>query len=238
VALRRKLAALSDVNAPLKGDGFKSPLQLVAARGFISEAAMLLSRGAAIDAGIEDLFQQTPLEEACAHGRIGMVEFLLSRGAQLERETILRDPAIIFRPNDKRDAGNLYRFCRALYCAVRSGNIETVKLLTRHGADVRHVNDNKETFLHIAAENGSVEMISYLAGEEIDLEHKKNWGLTALHWGAMHGNKEAVKQLLSLGADPNAEDDEGSTPFDLAPANRPDIAALLRGSQMSARKKH
>lgn len=50
-----------------------------------------------------------------------------------------------------------------------------------------------------------------------DLDHRdSNGGLTALHMAAGYVRPGVVKELEALGADPEAEDDKGVTPLDLA----------------------
>ncbi|VDI13136.1 Hypothetical predicted protein, partial [Mytilus galloprovincialis] len=60
--------------------------------------------------------------------------------------------------------------------AAEDGDLEKVKNLVRHGADINY----KDTFgsftaLHCAANNGKIEIINYLADNEADMNCRNKW---------------------------------------------------------------
>ena len=232
--LRRKLEAIADVNADVAGTYFQPPLSLVAAQGLIPEAKRLIERGARVNPELKDpLNGRTPLEEACAHGRSAMAEFLLQQGAQI---CFARELGVIL------PSGNLekkvFTFPGALYRAVESGDVATVEVLVRHGADLR---DDKarqerlichamfdETLLHRAVSGGSILMIDYLVKNGLALDAEDSAGETPLIHAVTKRRLDLVRRLLELGANPNARDHEGDTPVDLMDDPDSPMTALLR----------
>jgi len=85
-----------------------------------------------------------------------------------------------------------------LHFAAGDGNLECVKVLVEHGADINAVN-NETMFL--VAKMFPV----YVVG-----------GRTPLHMAAENGELECVKYLVEKGADVNMRDFNGYTPFHLA----------------------
>ncbi len=68
-----------------------------------------------------------------------------------------------------------------------------------------------------------------LLSEGVSLERVEQRGLSALHLAALHGMGRIVERLLREGADPNARDRLGRTPYDLALIRGfVDIAALFQ----------
>jgi len=53
-------------------------------------------------------------------------------------------------------------------------------------------------------------------------------GQTALHWAAQNGHKDTVALLLENGADVNAIDNYGQTPFHISARWEPEVAEFLR----------
>lgn len=97
------------------------------------------------------------------------------------------------------------------------------------------------TPLHRAARTdnqGNADVINLLVSKGADIDHRASDdsgrpGGTALHLAASLGNYEVVKQLLTNGADPNAEDISGNTPLHAAVerpngVDHPKVVDLLR----------
>ncbi|XP_059200003.1 protein phosphatase 1 regulatory subunit 27b [Centropristis striata] len=82
----------------------------------------------------------------------------------------------------------------ALHEAVLSGNLETVKLLVEHGADV-HQRDEE--------------------------------GWTPLHMACSDGFPHIARFLLSVGADPQLENDCGEKPADLIEEDNKELLELM-----------
>ncbi len=99
-----------------------------------------------------------------------------------------------------------------LFCAVRDGFTEGVKLLLDLGCDAAEKNYLGETLLHAASETWDVKTVRLLIRHGAKLEEKNRLGRTALHIAAHANRLETVKALLESGADPFAKDRQGKTP--------------------------
>lgn len=99
------------------------------------------------------------------------------------------------------------------------------------GRDVDAVDENGRTTLLFAAGLGSEACVQILADAGADLNHRDNGGggLTALHMAAGYVKPGVARLLIQLGADPEAEDDRGRTPLDLA---REMLRATPKGNPM------
>lgn len=94
-----------------------------------------------------------------------------------------------------------------LHDAASQGDVESVRLLLKHGADPNLVDKNKQTPLHLAARSGHVELARLLVNNGADPNVGKKIIRpfpTALHVAAEHGQAEVATLLLESGADPNA----------------------------------
>lgn len=97
-------------------------------------------------------------------------------------------------------------------------NIEIIRLLLDHGADVDIRGDKPEgwTPLHIAATHGRLAAAAYLVIRGADLGAKDADGGTALHRPATSGEADMVLWLLDHGAEIEAERNDGNTALALA----------------------
>lgn len=124
--------------------------------------------------------------------------------------------------------------------AVKSGNIEKVKVLVKkdQGA-VNATDDRGRTPLHFAAEGGYREIAEFLlsSGAKIDAKDVNN--NTPLHYTAIAGKVEAAEFLLSKGAEIDARNHEKCTPLHLAASyNRKRIMELLieKGAEVDSKE--
>lgn len=71
--------------------------------------------------------------------------------------------------------------------------------------------------LHYACgEDGSIEKLKKILESKPDLEAKDGQGKTALFWAIEYGRLDCFKLLLTLGANPNAQDADGVTCLNIA----------------------
>ncbi|KAI3716669.1 hypothetical protein L1987_67699 [Smallanthus sonchifolius] len=85
------------------------------------------------------------------------------------------------------------------------------------GRDVDAVDGDGRTALLFVAGLGSESCVKVLVDAGADVNHRDNvGGLTALHMAAGYVRPGVAKLLVEFGADPEAGDDRGRTPLDLA----------------------
>ena len=104
-----------------------------------------------------------------------------------------------------------------LFAAIKSNQVEIVRYLIEHGADIKEKKTAEEGMLTAATKN-SPEMIDVLvsAGIDVNSSVRKNNHLTALHWAAIHSNLALTQCLLKHKADVDSRDGYRQTPLHLA----------------------
>jgi ankyrin repeat protein len=115
------------------GDGF-TPLHLAAFFGKPEAIAVLLARGAEVDARGRGWMTGTPLHSAASAGHADVAAILLDAGA---------DP----------DARQTHGWT-PLHAAARNGDLALVELLLAHGADAGATNDDGASVRSLAEEGG------------------------------------------------------------------------------------
>lgn len=102
--------------------------------------------------------------------------------------------------------------------AVKMGDIEAVKWLLDHGADVNAREDDKYgwTALLYAQENHHLDIVKALIHKGADVNMGDNNRRTPLICASRLGNTDIVKELLAAGADVNAKDNVGWTALNQA----------------------
>lgn len=113
-------------------------------RGQESTAALLLARGADINAVEKRLFKRTPLLLAALSGNSTLVQLLLRHGAN----TAAAD----------------YKGWRAVHCAAHAGSIDALRALVAAGARLDELTKRNESVLHLAARMGHTALVSELVG--------------------------------------------------------------------------
>ena len=143
----------------------------------------------------------TPLAWATARGDHKSVGLLVEHGASLSIANNVDEEPI--------------------HLAAQTGNINTIKILIKAGADVNSmVRHTKMTPIHYAAEyRDSSEHILALArlGALINGEDYMGW--TPLHWASWRGHLVCLNALLDCGASVNAKTHDGNASIMLAVAN-------------------
>lgn len=115
-----------------------TPLHWACDRGHVAVAALLLARGADVNALEKRIFKRTPLLFAAIHPGAGeLVALLLRQGASVTAAD--------------------YKGWRALHCAAHAGSSDAVRALAADGAEISAITPRGETALHLAARAGHVE---------------------------------------------------------------------------------
>lgn len=91
-----------------------------------------------------------------------------------------------------------------------------------------HVNDQKQTLLHLAAVLGFHRLVSWLIERDAALDLQDKHGYTPLHLAALCGRVTITRQLLQAGAVHNVTNNAGQTPVDIArQRDQIDVEALF-----------
>ncbi len=153
----------------------------------VKTAAILLKHDLGIDdaAFTEGKWQATPLWYAIGRGQnLMLAEYLLKRGAN---------------PN----------YC--LWAAAFNNDLEAIRLLVRHGADVNDSSVDESPFL------GAIKWSHFRAAEELlklgaDVNYQDSHKMTALHYMLKKGSdKKHFAMLLAHGARGDIKNKEGLT---------------------------
>lgn len=212
---RALLHAGADINARKGYGGTERPLETAAQAGHVAMVKFLITQGAELDVG----GGCPALTEAAVQGHAIIVNLLIGKGAHPEVsllskamwsqnvpliERLIRHGVRVVGKGEKEDKA-------IVAMAVRqSGGSEMVKLIAKHGADLKSsLNADNETPLHKAQHEDTA---LFLIQNGADIHAVNRFGETPLHTCAKRGFVKACKLLLEFGADPRAETPRGITP--------------------------
>jgi ankyrin repeat protein len=117
-----------------------------------------------------------------------------------------------------------------LACSIRAHcDMETIKLLIKHGADIFDFDDEGVSIFDIAITYGNIEMLEYLLGQGVNVNATtRRSGFTPLMAAVCYGRVEIVKTLIAQGVNQKAQDSKGFTAVDFArKMNKKSILTLL-----------
>ncbi len=201
------LDAGADVNAVGTSVSF-TPLHIAAAKGHVAVLACLIARKA--DVRVMDAEGRAPLHIAGESGQQAAVESLLRAkvpGDQKQKRT------------DRT----------AMHLAAMKDHPGVLKTLLAHGAAVDALDSEGQSALDVAAGEGSLQAARALIAGKANINLATTSGKsTPLHLAVAADEIEMVKFLLANKANPNAKNDDGLTPYDLANlAEMKQIAEML-----------
>ena len=180
------------------GGGFHYPLMAALYKVNIIVAELLLQHGANVNARGSD--GRTLLHTASGWSKnlaVGAVWFLLNHGADVN--DLQNDPS------------------SPLHMAVAVGNLEVAQMLLEHRVDVNYRNFGGWTALQVALKSTKCDrrfnFVQLLLKFGAGVNSRDKEYATALHDAAIVQNLEVVRVLLIHGADINAKNSQGRTPF-------------------------
>jgi ankyrin repeat protein len=156
---------------------------------------------------IHDEKGETLLHYAASDGDVSLTKALIEHGADVN----LKPLTMICLWNNSRS---------------EAANREVADLLLAHGANLKMVEENGLSLLHLAAIIDVASAVRYLLKRGIDVNIRDGFGRTPLHLAAMKGNTKIIECLLDYGADPNAKDGDGRTPEEAGSVSRTQLAAF------------
>ena len=228
----------ADVNA--RSSDMRTPLMIAARKpGNSAVVKMLLDKGANPNPNPHPSAESSPLLDAASAGDPQSVEMLIAKGAEVKPvgKTAIFMAAtaacskclslLTAREIDKND------YSLALADIAITGDVNAVKMMLDHGADVNIVDPLGRTPLMYAAasDNLPLEELKMLVEQGADVNardaHKRgaDSGWTALDIARQHGDTPIVAFLLKSGAKSNA-----APPPRLQPRRDNTIAGAIQGS--------
>ena len=214
-----------------------TPLILACANNSFGISKLLLDGGADVNAQVTDKSTSTALKVVCslvAPIRIDIVQLLVESGARLvipgEEITALAFATIhghtdivqyLVSAGAPVDAPN-EDGVTSLICACRNNHSEIAHFLLTHGADPNIQDQNNTTALHYACYNQKTECVELLLAHGADPNIRGTNKVTALTFACGNEQSRCTMDpsipvlLLSAGADPSAQNNEGSTALIIA----------------------
>jgi ankyrin repeat protein len=114
-----------------------------------------------------------------------------------------------------------------LDAAVSTGQLESVKLVLAHGANINAVNSGGRTALHIATLSDNWDIVKLLLESGAQANIADNVKTTPLHIAAQRNNYGIVQLLLDHGAQVSLTDSANETPLGLAVGSKSFEAAKV-----------
>lgn len=206
---RLLIDAKADVQHP--DDQGRTPLHHAAANGHIHMVRLLIASGADINA--KDQRKITPLQLALENDHLEIQKVLLSGKANVDIFTaiVMNDRGRVkdILLNDPQAIGKLHRGRTPLHEAVRLDNLDMVKMLLEHQADLQAVTEDEValTPLQLAVMEGHVEIATLLVERKADVNRiirTPEVVAPPLYFAVISGQEAMVSLLLEHGADVNA----------------------------------
>lgn len=117
-----------------------------------------------------------------------------------------------------------------LHIAATGGDLSSVRVLLRSGADVNAEDRFHHTPLHMAAQQGHTETVRALLESGAFIDSRDLVGRTPLHLAVRKRCSETARLLLEFGADNQALDALKCTPFEYAVRNGDETMHILFGA--------
>jgi ankyrin repeat protein len=245
------LAGGADVNAAEPQYGFTA-LQTAVFNGHYALAKLLIEKGAAVDDGslyiaieMRNLAKYTnrpnPPEVSEGVTALDVAKLLLARGANASLPYTKLVP-----PRQAQGNINVAPGSTPLYRAVRSIDVDAVKLLVDAGANPALPLKDGSTPLMAAAglgaprggdeevteagdRNDPVDVIRILVDKGADVNAANALGMTAAHYAVQRGADRIIEYLAGKGARFDIKNKQGRTPADLARGRTAALVSKLTG---------
>jgi ankyrin repeat protein len=209
--VEKLLNAEADPNAALLSG--ETVLMNCSRTGSAASVKALLAAGAKVNAK-EPSHEQTALMWAAAERHPEVVQLLLQSGADVHARSRTYTQTVTSEVTQRAGREELnYTVSRGgstpLLFGARSGDVESIRLLLRAGADVNDGLPDGMSALVLAAHSGNGSGAELLLEKGAD-PNAAGIGYTALHAAVLRSDIGLVKALLAHGANPNAEITKGT----------------------------
>ncbi|KAG8196647.1 hypothetical protein JTE90_006557 [Oedothorax gibbosus] len=244
-------------NSKIKIPPESTLLQLAAVFGYKEIRELLISSGVFIDASMSRAF--SALHWAAGKRHVNIVKFLIEKGVALDEKDADDFTPLLIAAQQKRvsvvlmliNAGaDIYYgtgLNTVLYCALRNGWLEVVKLLSSKGMDFNSEIPDCGIPVLIAAERGQKNIVLFLLewGVNPYSPDPRKWSV--LHFSADRKWADVASLVLKKGGDVNAKNHNGFTPLHAAcfiseydrrsPSERLELVSLLIASGANVNSK-
>jgi ankyrin len=162
---------------------------LAAQRHDLEELGRLVRANPEFLEGRDPSSQYTLLHWAAARGDVPVMRVLLAAGADVN--AAIRDE----RDERRADVG-----LTPLHVATQAGNVEAVRFLLRHGAQLQGRDTSDNTPLHLACQAGDAPMAALLLEAGAEVSARNGVGNQPVHLAAGTGDAALLRLLLQHGA--------------------------------------
>lgn len=211
---RKAINAGADIDCVLN-ELSKTPLICAAIYGNAETCALLLNKGAEIDAIDSD--GSTALTSAAIMGRLDVCRLLIKKGADVNAKNSYGAAPLAYAASGGRteicrflaskgaiiDSKNILGYT-ALMSAAEKGKAETCRALLGMGADIGMADNNCNTAPEHAAGEGNPETCKVFLESGIEINAKR-YGWNLLHYAIAGKNMKTCIFLLESGADIEAK---------------------------------
>ncbi len=189
-----------------------TPLMEAAQSGDLETVNYLLLKGANVN--FQNDFQATPLSSALERSKNKqltpmIVKILIEKGAHVSFSTTWKESPLMI--------------------VCEKWGVDCVKEFIKTGVDLETQTTSGKTALMFAVKNKNTDVLDLLINQyHVNLETKDYLGKTALFYAIDHESFLSTQFLIKAGANVNAEDLEGTTPFMVACSKGfPSLSQLL-----------
>ena len=215
----------ANVNVNEKNYAGITPLTIAAEKGNMNIIKMLMEDGAMVND--KSSYGVTPIISAAAAGNTEVVEYLVAQGADVTAKDDWGKTALIYAANIDNPPliANLIKLDKTavnlpdnsgntpMIYAAQKGLDDNLKVLLSNGADVNYRNPatGLSAISAAAAEGNSSAIRLLVRTGKADVNIADLSGRTPIFYAVEQNQEDALRTLLLLGADPNAQDNQGVT---------------------------
>ena len=207
----------------------RTPLMTAAWHGQTAAVALLLKKGAKINAHAQGDQNRTALHYAAWKGHTDTVRLLLKMGARVDAPEVDGETPLHYAAASNPKTLQLLMEKGAdiqqvssigttpLYYAVLHGNEKTARFLLKKGAPVKIKHENKLTLAHLAARSKlPLDLVTALMDEKGAANRATTFGYTPLHYAVLGQRCDVAAMLVNKGASSDHAAESGETPLLLA----------------------